>query len=79
MVALYLTVFPEEAAQYIAEVEAYWNEQEQAQEQLEDRLLHRVHRMKKSELQTALLDLLFTGPEWQVERFLDSYGDFYEE
>ena len=27
----------------------------------------------------ALLDLLFTGPEWQVERFLDTYNDFYEE
>ena len=79
MVALYFTIFPEEAAQYIAELEAYWNEQEQAQEQLEERLLHRVHRMKKSELQEALLILLFESPEWQIERFLDTYDDFYEE
>ena len=79
MVALYFTIFPEEAAQYIAELEAYWNKQEQAQEQLEERLLHRVHHMKKSELQEALLILLFESPEWQIERFLDTYDDFYEE
>lgn len=79
MVALYFTVFPEEAAQYIAELEAYWDEQGQAQEEFEEQLTRRVHRMKKSELQEALLDLLFTGPEWQIERFLDSYDGSYEE
>lgn len=28
--------------------------------------------MKKSELQDALLELLFTGPEWQYDRFVRS-------
>lgn len=79
MVVMYFTVFPEEAAQYIADLEAYWNGQEQAQEKLEERLIRRIHRMKKSELQIALLTLLFEGPEWQLDCFLDAYDDFYQE
>lgn len=76
---LYFTVFLEEAAEYIAELEAYWEERAQAQENLEKYLTRRVRCMKESELQEAFLDLLFSGPEWRLERFLDTYDDFYEE
>lgn len=76
MIAVYFTVFPKEAAQYIADLQAYWDEQEQAQEEMEEHIIRRVHAMKKSELQTALLDLLFSGPEWQLEQFLNSYCDY---
>lgn len=79
MVALYFTVFPEEATQYMENLIAYWDRQAQDQEQREERLIHRVHRMKKSELREALLALLFEGPEWQLERFMDTYDDYYEE
>ena len=30
--------------------------------------------MKKSELQEALLQLLFDGPEWQYDRFVRENG-----
>ena len=29
--------------------------------------------MKKAELQQALLELLYDGPEWQYERFLQEH------
>lgn len=33
-----------------------------------------VRGMNKAELQTALLRLLFEGPEWQYERFAREYA-----
>ena len=43
---------------------------EQYEEELYDRVQKYVGRMKKNELQQALLELLFDGPEWQFERFV---------
>lgn len=34
-----------------------------------EQLIAYVRKMKKSEAQEALLQLLFDGPEWQYERF----------
>ena len=59
-VALYFTAFPEEA-------EKYYREVIEAEEEMA--VIDRVRKMKKSELQDALLELLFNGPEWQYERF----------
>lgn len=33
-----------------------------------------VWKMKKSELQQALLELLLDGPEWQYDRFVRENG-----
>ena len=45
-------------------------EAEQYEEELYDRVQEYVGHMKKNELQQALLELLFDGPEWQFERFV---------
>ena len=45
-------------------------EAEQYEEELYDRVQEYVGHMKKCELQQALLELLFDGPEWQFERFV---------
>ena len=37
---------------------------------MENKLITFVSKMKKDELQQALLEMLFDGPEWQYERFL---------
>lgn len=71
MVAVYFTAFPAEAKKYITELESYWEEEEQQKQEQENRLICFVHKMKKSELQEALLQLLFDGPEWQYERFVE--------
>ena len=76
MVAVYFTAFPAEAKKYITDLENYWEEEEQRQQELEERLIQYVHKMKKSELQEVLLQMLFDGPEWQYDRFVTEYiGD----
>lgn len=70
MVAVYFTAFPAEAKKYITEWERYWEEEEQRQQEQEYRLIHFVHKTKKSALQESLLQLLLDGPEWQHERFV---------
>ena len=70
MVALYFTVFPEEAKRIYKEAIAAQEEEEKRQEELENKLVTFVSKMKKAELQQALLELLYDGPEWQYERFL---------
>lgn len=71
IVATFFTVRPWEAKKYIEELEAYWEEEELRQEEQEEKLIRYVHSMKKSELQQALLQLLFEGPEWQYDHFME--------
>ena len=70
MVAVYFTALPEEARKYIRELEEYWEEEEERKQELEEKLIAHIHKMKKSELQEALLQLLYEGPEWQYDRFI---------
>ena len=74
MVAVYFTVRPLMADRFYAEVVAYQEEEEKRQDELAGRLVGYVSRMKKAELQQALLQLLFDGPEWQYDRFMEENG-----
>ena len=76
MVAVFFTVFPEEAENYKRQLEEYEAEEEQREQEFEDlcnRVIERVHSMPKNDLKQALLQLLFEGPEWQFERFINEY------
>ena len=50
----------------------------EAYEDIDTKVKHKVcnhvQHMKKSELQQALLQLLFSGPEWQYDRFVRENG-----
>ena len=74
IVAAYFTVLPKEADKFYAEAMAYQEEEEKRQDELSDKVCHYVRHMKKSELQEALLQLLFDGPEWQFDRFVRENG-----
>lgn len=37
---------------------------------LEYKVIDYVHKLKKSELEELLLQVLFDGPEWQYDRFI---------
>lgn len=74
IVAAYFTQFPLEAENLYADAMAYQAEEEERQEELTDRVIQYVYKMKKSELQETLLDLLFTGSERQFAWFVDSAG-----
>lgn len=74
MVAAYFTALPAEADKFYTEAMAYQEEEESRQEELEDKVCHYIWHMKKSELQQALLQLLFDGPDWQYDRFISENG-----
>lgn len=70
MIALYFAAYPNEAKKYYEDVIKYQEEEEKRQEELEYKVLDYVHKLKKSELEQLLLQVLFDGPEWQYERFI---------
>ncbi|MBE6946242.1 MAG: SWIM zinc finger family protein [Ruminococcaceae bacterium] len=70
IVATYFTVLPEEADRLYAETIAYQEEEAKHQEQLENKVIEYVNKMKKADLAQTLLELLFNGPEWQYDRFV---------
>lgn len=74
IVATYFTVLPGEAEKFYAEAMAYQEEEEQHQEELYERVQSYVCKMKKNELQQALLELLFDGSDWQFDRFVREHG-----
>lgn len=73
MTATFFAIFPEEAAQYYADVLKAEEEQEAYQEELAEKLIKFVHGLTKKEAQTLLLELLETGPEWQWGRFIHDH------
>ena len=79
MVALYFAAFPKEAEQFYKDSVQAEQEEEERQDKLQGLLVEYVSRMKKSELQETLLQVLFDGPEWQYEHFLrDHIREYWE-
>ena len=74
IVATYFTILPSEAKKFYEETMAYQEEEEKRNEELTDKVCHYVWHMKKAELQEALLQMLFDGPDWQFERFVRENG-----
>lgn len=74
MIASCFTAFPEEAERFYAEVIAYPEEEEERREALENKVLSYIGKMNKAELQQALIDALFSGPEWMYEQIVRDNG-----
>ena len=72
-VALYFKAFPEEAVKYYNEVMEYEEEAEKEAEELYEKVAAYIEKMKKSEAQQALYELLFDGPEWQLKKFVSEH------
>ena len=70
IVALYFTVFPDEVDKFLKEVEEAQKENEEYEEEQEQKLINYVKSMSKSELQQAVFELLYDGPEWMYDRFI---------
>lgn len=75
MVALFFTIFPKEADAYMHELKDSLEEAEMIQEEIADRLEKTIRKMKKAELQAALMDLLSECTDWQYESFVRTYVD----
>ena len=62
-VALYFTVFPEEAKQYIAEVDASEEEEERQAQERYDEIVQYVESLSLKELRAALINALLDEEE----------------
>lgn len=72
-VAAYYTAFPKDAEAFYRDVILAQEEEEKRQEATEEQLAATIQKMNKAELQQALCELLFDGPERQFERFARKY------
>ena len=85
IIATYFTAFPKEATKFYQECLRAQEEAEQYEDDFYDddfyeeelyteefraKVQEYVWRMKDEELQRTLLELLFAGPEWQLENFV---------
>lgn len=68
--AVYFSAFPDAAQKLLDDLEAYEEEQEQQAEHTREEVIKCVRKLKKDELQALVLHLLFTGPDWQYDRFV---------
>lgn len=83
MLAAYFTVFPDEAQSVYEKLIAdedeescdEWDEYEYEDDEYEygDEVIEYVCKMKKSELQQALLQVLSDGPKWQYNHFIEEH------
>ncbi len=74
-IAVYFSAFPKEADRIYREAIEYEKEEARREEEIEDRLKSCIHKMKKSELEEVLLQILYDGPEWQYDHFVRDYVD----
>ena len=73
MVAVFFAAYPDEARKYKAELDARYEEEEEREAEFDNMLQQYINKLSKSELQEALLQLLYDGPEWQLEKFINDY------
>ena len=76
MMAVYFTAFPDEAERYKRQFEEYEAEEEQREQEYEElcaKVLDTIESMSADDLKQVLSQLLFEGPEWQFERFVDEW------
>lgn len=73
IVAVYFSLFPAEAEKFYAQAIAYAEEEEKREEERFENMCAYVYKMKKNELQQALLQLLADGPAWQYEHFAEEH------
>lgn len=75
IVAVYFTAHPEEADRLYREAMEYEAEEERRQAKIADNLPSLIHKMKKADLESAILQLLYNGPEWQYDKFIREHLD----
>ena len=68
-VALFFTVFPKEADEYIAEIEEYEREEEEWEQECYDQIVKHVKSLSKEELRNALINALLDEEERDHNRY----------
>jgi len=76
IIALYFTIFPDKVDTFLKEVEEAQQDYEEYEQELHSKVLDKVHKMSKSDLQEALVDILEIAPDWIYDGFIRNYIDF---
>ena len=76
-IALFFTAFPDEAEKYYNDLMSDLEEQERYEEEIEMKIDSYIDSLKKSELKQLVYDLLYNGPDWQYDRFVKDYIEYY--
>lgn len=64
VIALYFTVFPKEAGNFLKEVEKEQQEYEEYEDKIYDKTIKYINSMTKAELKDALVEIFDIAPEW---------------
>ena len=78
MIATLFTAHPEEAEEYYEDVVKVQEEIQKAEERRIDVLRKCINEMSFDELKENFIEVLTSGPDWQLENFLEE-NDIYEE
>ena len=78
IVAAYFAALPKEAVRFYKEAMDAEEMAAQDAEDMENKVSAYIMKMKKAELQEALLETLSEGPEWLYDRFIREHGLDYD-
>ncbi|MBQ8540522.1 MAG: SWIM zinc finger family protein [Clostridia bacterium] len=70
MVALYFAIFPDEAEEYIREVEKSEEEREELNCAMDEMLIKHLKSLTKQQLKDDLYELINSLPEWMKEKYI---------
>lgn len=75
-VALYFSVFPDEAKRYYDLICQNEEEEKRLQDELEQKIEKCINGMTKEELRQTLYEVFYDGPDWVLDRFVRDHIDF---
>lgn len=75
-IALYFTIFPDEANDYYNQVVVYEEEEAKRQEEAEIKLDEYINSLTKDELRNVVYELLYDSPAWVWDRFFQEHVDW---
>lgn len=70
IIATYFQVFPEQAINFEKEQKELEEEYEKEQDELYDRVIEHLYKMKKDELISEIINIFDYGPEWLYDDFI---------
>lgn len=73
IVALYFTVFPEEAIKFVDDMKKAEAEYRQYEKDIYAKAVDKITKMSKKELEDAIIHLLNYSPDWVYEHFIREY------
>lgn len=72
-IALFFSIFKEEAEEYYSDITKAREEQEKQESEMLEQIDAALNKMTKAELRSSLLHVLYSGPDYQLNNFYYDY------